>query len=78
MNLNTFNDIKTLINKYTNDFNIKNNKDLNVEIIATIDEEYKEMLLSELDQILPLGLIFNHEYINGQVLITFKEVEKCI
>ena len=35
----------------------------------------KELFLNELDLILPLGLIFSHEYENDKLKVIFKEVQ---
>ena len=40
-----------------------------------VNEENKELFLNELDLILPLGLIFSHEYENGKLKVIFKEVQ---
>ena len=38
-------------------------------------EENKELFLNELDLILPLDLIFTHEYENDRLKVIFKEVQ---
>lgn len=63
------------LNKYSSEYEIENVEALNVFISAHLDEENKELFLNELDLILPLGLIFTHEYENGRLKVIFKEVQ---
>lgn len=68
--------IEEKLNKYSSEYEIKNDMGtLNVFISAHLCEENKELFLNELDLILPLGLIFTHEYENGRLKVIFKEVQ---
>ena len=40
-----------------------------------MSEEKKELFLNALDENLPLGLVFSHEYKNGKLKVIFKEIE---
>lgn len=76
MNYKTMLQIKEKLDKYSSGYAIGNNVDtLNVFISAHLSEENKELFLNELDLILPLGLIFTHEYKNGKLKVIFKEVQ---
>lgn len=68
--------IKEKLDKYSSGYAIGNDVDtLNVFISAHLNEENKELFLNELDLILPLSLIFTHEYENGKLKVIFKEVQ---
>lgn len=68
--------IEEKLNKYSSVYEIGNDVEtLNIFISAHLSEENKELFLNELDLILPLGLIFTHEYENGRLKIIFKEVQ---
>lgn len=76
MNFKTMNDIKQNIEKYTKEYIIGNNpKTLCVFVQANINEESKELLLNDLDTILPLGLFFKHTYENNKLIVEFEEIE---
>lgn len=75
MQYQTMLQIEEKLNKYSSEYEIKNVEALNVFISAHLFEENKELFLNELDLILPLGLIFTHEYENGRLKIIFKEVQ---
>lgn len=75
MQYQTMLQIEEKLNKYSSEYEIKNVEALNVFISAHLCEENKELFLNELDLILPLGLIFTHEYENGRLKIIFKEVQ---
>lgn len=75
MQYQTMLQIEEKLNKYSSVYEIKNVEALNVFISAHLDEENKELFLNELDLILPLGLIFTHEYENGKLKVIFKEVQ---
>ena len=76
MQYQTMSQIKEKLDKYSSGYAIGNDVDtLNVFISAHLNEENKELFLNELDLILPLGLIFTHEYKNGKLKVIFKEVQ---
>lgn len=75
MQYQTMLQIEGKLNKYSSEYEIENVEALNVSISAHLNEENKELFLNELDLILPLGLIFTHEYENGRLKIIFKEVQ---
>lgn len=75
MQYQTMLQIEEKLNKYSSVYEIKNVEALNVFISAHLSEENKELFLNELDLILPLGLIFTHEYENGKLKVIFKEVQ---
>ena len=75
MQYQTMLQIEEKLNKYSSVYEIKNVEALNVFISAHLNEENKELFLNELDLILPLGLIFTHEYENGKLKVIFKEVQ---
>ena len=75
MQYQTMLQIEEKLNKYSSEYEIENVEALNVFISAHLNEENKELFLNELDLILPLGLIFTHEYENGKLKIIFKEVQ---
>ena len=68
--------IKDKLEKYTKKYRFGNNVgSLNFFITAHLEEEKKELLLNDLDKMLPLGLFFSHQYENGRLKIIFKEVQ---
>lgn len=75
MQYQTMLQIEEKLNKYSSEYEIKNVEALNVFISTHLNEENKELFLNELDLILPLGLIFSHEYENGRLKVIFKEVQ---
>ena len=75
MQYQTMLQIEEKLNKYSSEYEIENVEALNVSISAHLNEENKELFLNEFDLILPLGLIFTHEYENGRLKIIFKEVQ---
>lgn len=75
MQYQTMLQIEEKLNKYSSEYEIENIEALNVSISAHLSEENKELFLNELDLILPLGLIFTHEYENGKLKVIFKEVQ---
>lgn len=75
MQYQTMLQIEGKLNKYSSEYEIENVEALNVSISAHLSEENKELFLNELDLILPLGLIFTHEYENGRLKVIFKEVQ---
>lgn len=75
MQYQTMLQIEGKLNKYSSEYEIENVEALNVSISAHLNEENKELFLNELDLILPLGLIFTHEYENGRLKVIFKEVQ---
>lgn len=75
MQYQTMLQIEEKLNKYSSEYEIENIEALNVSISTHLNEENKELFLNELDLILPLGLIFTHEYENGKLKVIFKEVQ---
>ena len=75
MQYQTMLQIEGKLNKYSSEYEIENVEALNVSISAHLNEENKELFLNELDLILPLGLIFSHEYENDKLKVIFKEVQ---
>lgn len=75
MQYQTMLQIEEKLNKYSSEYEIENIEALNVSISAHLNEENKELFLNELDLILPLGLIFTHEYENDRLKVIFKEVQ---
>lgn len=67
---NIENDVKN----YTEAYGFGNDSELNVTLNAMIDEENKEMLLSDIDKHLPYGIMFHHTYVNGLLNVIFKEL----
>ena len=67
--------IEAEIKKYTEAYVFVNAlPDFRVCFRASINEEDKELLLNDLDLVLPYGLTFSHEYENGHLIVKFKEV----
>lgn len=66
--------IEKYVKKYTEAYRFGNNPNLDVELIANINEEDKECLLNDIDLNLPYGLNFSHTYENGKLKVTFKEL----
>ena len=66
--------IEQCVKKYTEAYRFGNNPNLDVELIANINDEDKEYLLSDIDLNLPYGLNFSHIYENGKLKVTFKEL----
>lgn len=66
--------IENCVKKYTEAYRFGNNTNLNVELIANINDEDKECLLNDIDLNLPYGLNFSHIYENGKLKVTFKEL----
>lgn len=76
MQLNTIINIENTLRMYVDKYEIGNDfETLDVFISAHLNEENKELFLNRLDLILPLGLIFTHEYENGKLKVIFKEVQ---
>ena len=75
MQYQTMLQIEEKLNKYSSEYEIENIEALNVSISAHLNEENKELFLNELDLILPLGLIFSHEYENDKLKVIIKEVQ---
>ena len=67
--------VEEQIKKYTEAYMFMNAlPDLAICFRANINEEDKELLLNDLDLVLPYGLTFSHEYKNGHLTVKFKEV----
>lgn len=76
MNLELMMDVDEVLRKYTGAYAFFNDKELNLALMANVSDTEKELILNDLDMLLPLGIIFNHEYNNenGKLNITFKEI----
>lgn len=75
MNFYTFCRIDEIIKRYTEAYIMYNRpNDLAVGLEASVNEDDKEWILSELDCKLPYGIDFTHTYINGKLQVIFKEV----
>lgn len=77
MLLITLNSIEDCVKKYAKGYALVNRApDLAIGLNCSVNEEDKEMLLNDLDTILPYGLYFTHEYENGHLKLTFKEMKQ--
>lgn len=75
MMLKIMNTVEDIIDKYSDDYRFINDHELNVVCQINTDEERIEFILAEIDQQLPAGIIFSHEYTCGEYEITFKEIK---
>lgn len=69
------NAIEDIVEKYSDDHRFINDHELNVVCQINTDEERIEFILAEIDEQLPAGIYFSHEYTCGEYEITFKEVQ---
>lgn len=67
-------DVKLCIMKYTNKCININDENNNVKIIADVKEEEKEYILSKIDKILPMGIIFSHTFEDDELIVTLKQI----
>lgn len=76
MNLDLMMDVDEVLRKYTGAYAFFNDNELNLALMANVSDTEKELILNDLDMLLPLGIIFNHKYNNenGKLNITFKEI----
>ena len=65
--------IENIVDKYADDYRFINDHELNVVCQIDTDEERMEIILAEIDEKLPAGIIFSHEYIADEYEITFYE-----
>ena len=77
MNLELMYEIDEVLRRYTGGYAFFNDKELNLALMANVSDTEKELILNDLDKVLPLGIIFSHEYNNqnGELNIIFKEKE---
>ena len=75
MMLKVKNAIEDIVEKYSDDHRFINDHELNVVCQIDTDEERIEFILAEIDEQLPAGIYFNHEYTCGEYEITFKEIK---
>ena len=66
--------IEQCVRKYTEAYRFGNNFDLDIVLIANLNEESKECLLNDIDMNLPYGINFSHEYKNGKLEVTFTSI----
>lgn len=74
MNLKTMNEIIKIVEQYGTVDEIGNNEDLNVFIETNVNDEDKEMILSEMDMVLPENMFFSHTYEDDKLNIEFKNI----
>ena len=74
MMLKVKNAIEDIIEKYSDDHRFINDHELNVVCQIDTDEERIEFILAAIDEQLPAGIVFSHEYTCGEYEITFKEI----
>lgn len=67
--------IEDIVDKYSDDYRFINDHELNVVCQIDTDEERIEFILAAIDEQLPAGIVFSHEYTCGEYEITFKEVQ---
>lgn len=67
--------IEDVVDKYSDDYRFINDHELNVVCQIDTDEERIEFILAAIDEQLPAGIIFSHEYTCGEYEITFKEIK---
>lgn len=67
--------IEDIVDKYSDDYRFINDHELNVVCQIDTDEERIEFILAAIDEQLPTGIVFSHEYTCGEYEITFKEVQ---
>ena len=75
MMLKVMNAIENIVEKYSDDYRFINDHELNVVCQIDTDEERIEFILAAIDEQLPAGIVFSHEYTCGEYEITFKEVQ---
>lgn len=73
--LKVMNAIENVVEKYSDDYRFINDHELNVVCQIDTDEERIEFILAEIDEQLPAGIVFSHEYTCGEYEITFKEIK---
>lgn len=76
MNLELMYEIDEILRKYTEGYAFFNDEELNLALMANVSDTEKELILNDLDRVLPLGIVFSHEYNNknGKLNMTFKEI----
>ena len=67
-------DTKLCIRRYTPKCIHIKDDDNNVKVIAHVNEEDKEHILSKIDKILPMGIIFSHTFENNKLIVTLKQI----
>lgn len=76
MLLETIRTIESIVEKNAIDWRFINDHNFNVVCQIDTDEEHIEYILAEIDEVLPLGITFSHEYTCGEYEITFKEINR--
>lgn len=66
--------IENIVDKYADDYRFINDHELNVVCQIDTDEERMEIILAEIDEKLPAGIIFSHKYMADEYEITFKKI----
>ena len=67
--------IEDTVSKYSDDYRFINDHELNVVCQIDTDEERIEIILAAIDEQLPAGIYFSHEYTCGEYEITFKKIK---
>ena len=67
--------VEDIVDKYSDDYRFINDHELNVVCQIDTDEERIEFILAEIDEKLPAGIIFTHEYVCDEYEITFKKIK---
>ena len=67
--------IEDTVDKYSDDYRFINDHELNLVCQIDTDEERIEFILAAIDEQLPAGIYFSHEYTCGEYEITFREVQ---
>lgn len=75
MDFFTFCELDKIVKNHTESYVFVNNSNLDIELIAYVSEESKEIMLSKIDSKLPLGMIFSHTYEDGKLVVDFKKIE---
>lgn len=73
--LKIMNAIEDTVDKYSDEYRFINDHELNVVCQIDTDEERIEFILAAIDEQLPAGIVFSHEYTCGEYEITFKEIK---
>ena len=75
MMLKIMKSIENVVEKYAKDYRFINDHELNVVCQIEADEENIECMLAEIDEKLPIGIVFSHVFADNECEITFKEVK---
>lgn len=66
--------IENIVDEYADDYRFINDHEFNVVCQIDTDEERMEIILAEIDEVLPAGIIFSHVYMADEYEITFKKI----